>query len=205
MHHQSFHIQPRYSRPCKVRGQLVSPAKSSDLSKPFLLDTPLLLSRRFSLLSPISPKPRISTAESTTTEPDAKFQMSPDRMNGKQTLEKGLRLVADLYGPAPQMHCHRKNALKKVLRAVETAQGVRRTTGKDALSATLLDLQDFESQNKRGKRREANMSLPNLTSLIKLKATPASPRCRLKRQEADLRVHPQTSSKPLLVLLPLFN
>lgn len=211
MHHQSFHIQPRYSRPCKARSQLKSSssqyAKSSELSQTAQIDISLLSSRRFSLLSPISPKPRTFPAESTPIETDAKFQMSPDRMKGKQTLEKGLKLVTDLYGPVPQLRCRHKNALKQMamVLAAETAQGARETNVKEALSATLLNLQDFESQDKQAKRRKANMSLPNLTSLIKLKITPASPRCKLKRQETNTQAQLPTSPRLLPVLLPRFS
>ena len=132
--------------------------------------------RRFSLLSPISPLPRPDRVSPVSPGAGGLLPRSPGPIRTKPALDKGLKLVANLYGPVPPFYSPQASGVNKIaaLIAAETIQEVKKP--KEFRSFTLLDLQNFEKIDKKRLRRQANRSLPSLPSVIRLKITPASPR-----------------------------
>lgn len=177
MHHQTT---SRYSR--HVRPRLHHTSDSSDLiksSNPLSalgVDSASPFPRRFSLLSPISPLSLADRVSPGTPVANGQLPRSAGPIRTKPALEKGLKLVANLYGPVPPLKSPKSGGLKRIaaLIAAETTQEVKKP--KEFQSFTLLDLEDFEKTSKKRLRRQANRSLPSLPRIIKFKITPASPR-----------------------------
>lgn len=184
MKHQNTRNDFHSSRLLRSRGalnitlsevvKLLSPPRTPNA------DNSVLLSRRHSLLSPVSPAHANSQSPSSVRSLAYAIKQSQSS-TPKQALVKGLNLIERIFGPAPSSDRKMKIPTIQIIPDVQTPSDKSPvkillkepvvSTEKKTPTSTMLDLQYFEAHSRKV-RRKPNLSETALLEEIKLDLTP---------------------------------